>query len=328
MATTQLSDVIVPTKFTDYITQNTMERTALVSSGIMVKNDVITTQLNAGAHSFTVPFWKDLGNEEADIVSDDPDTSSTPLKIQTGKQLVRKSFLHKSWAAMNLASELAGSDALSRIQDRVAEYWNRQLQRRLIGSLNGILADNIANDSGDMIFDISGLAGALADFSPEAVIDAAGTLGDAMDSVVGIGLHSDLYRRALKADLIEFVAPSAGSMRLPTYRGLAVILDDSVPLSGGIYTCPLFGPGAVGYGVADPTVAEGTEVENLPSAGNGGGQQVLHSRINTAVHPAGFAWVEGTIAGNSPTLAEIAGAAHWDRVVERKAVPLAFLRCK
>ena len=102
MATTQLSDVIVPSKFTDYITQNTMERTALVTSGIMVKNDVITTQLNAGAHSFTVPFWKDLGNEEADIVSDDPATLSVPLKIQAGKQLVRKSFIHQSLSLIHI----------------------------------------------------------------------------------------------------------------------------------------------------------------------------------------------------------------------------------
>ena len=328
MATTQLSDVIVPSKFTDYITQNTMERTALVTSGIMVKNDVITTQLNAGAHSFTVPFWKDLGNEEADIVNDNPLDVSTPLKIQTGKQLVRKSYVHQSWSQMNLASELAGSNALNRIQDRVAEYWNRQLQRRLIASLNGILADNVASDGGDMVFDISALVGAAAEFSPAAVIDAAGTMGDAMGDLVGIGLHSNLYKRALKADLIEFVQPSSGSMRLPTYRGLVVVLDDAVPLVGGVYTCPLFGSGAVGYGVADPTVAAGTEIENLPSSGNGGGQQVLHSRINTAVHPAGFAWAEASVAAESPSLAEIALADNWSRVVERKAVPLAFLRCK
>lgn len=328
MATTQLADIIEPTAFTQYVTQNTMERTALVSSGILVPNDVIVTQLKAGSHSFTVPFWKDLGNEEANTTNDDPTDLASPLKIQTGKQLIRKSFLHQSWSGMNLASELAGSDALARVQDRVTAYWNRQLQRRLVASLNGILADNVATNSGDMILDVSGLAGALADFSPSAVIDAAGTLGDAMDSVVGIAMHSDLYRRALKADLIEFVQPSAGSMRMPTYRGLAVVVDDGMPVATGVYTCALFGSGAVGYGVAEPAIAAGTEVENLPSAGNGGGQQILHSRVNVGVHPAGFAWVEGTIDGESPTIAELGAAAHWDRVVERKAVPLAFLRCK
>ncbi|WP_417247581.1 hypothetical protein [Celeribacter sp.] len=326
--TTRISDIIEPAVFTGYVTQNAMERTALVESGILVPNDVIRTQLKAGAHSFAVPFWRDLGNEEADTVNDNPADLSVPLKIQTGKQLIRKSFVHQSWSAMNLASELAGSDALNAIQARVTAYWNRQLQRRLVSTLNGIIADNVANDASDMVLDISAETGTAADFSPAAVIDATGTLGDAMGSVVGIAMHSDLYRRALKADLIEFVQPSAGSMRMPTYRGLAVIVDDGMPVDAGVYTCALFGQGAVGYGVTAPAIAEGTEVENLPSAGKGGGQQVLHSRVNLAAHPLGFAWVEGTIAGESPTIAELGAAAHWDRVVERKAVPLAFLRCK
>lgn len=328
MAATRLSDVIVPSEFTAYLVQNSMEKTALVQSGVLVPNAVITNQLSAGADSFSVPYWRDLGNEEANVVSDDPATHSTPNKIQTGKQFIRKAFLHQSWSAMNLASELAGADAIARIQDRAVAYWDRQLQKRLIASLNGVLADNVANDDSDMVLDISTETGDAANFGPNSVIDAAGTLGDSMDTVTGIAMHSDLYRRALKADLIEFVQPSAGSMRMPTYRGLAVIVDDSMPVDTGVYTCALFGSGAVGYGLTPPRIAEGTEVENIPGAGNGGGQQILHSRVNTAVHPAGFAWVEGTLGGDSPTIAELGTADHWDRVVERKAVPLAFLRCK
>ncbi|MNF53738.1 hypothetical protein D3C84_351390 [compost metagenome] len=328
MATTQLIDIIEPEVFTAYIVQNSMEKTALAESGILVPNSVIIDQLNAGADSFSVPFWRDLGNEEANIVSDDPTQLATPNKIQTGKQFIRKSFLHQSWSAMNLASELAGADAISRIQARAVAYWNRQTQRRLVASLNGILADNVANDTSDMVLDISAEAGTAADFSAAAVIDAAGTLGDAMDAVSGIAVHSDIYRRMLKADQIEFVQPSAGSMRLPTYRGLAVIVDDGMPVDTGVYTSALFGAGAVGYGLTAPRIAAGTEVENLPSAGKGGGQQILHSRVNLAIHPAGFAWVEGTIAGDSPSIAELGAASHWDRVVERKAVPLAFLVAK
>ncbi|WP_028240529.1 hypothetical protein [Stutzerimonas azotifigens] len=331
MATVQLSDIIKPDVFTDYVVQNVMEKTALVQSGVLVPNAVINDQLTAGSDAFSVPFWRDLGNDEANIVNDDPDSRATPKKIQTGKQFIRKAYLHQSWSAMNLASELAGSDALARIQDRAVAYWNRQLQRRLVATLTGVLADNVANDSDDMVLDIT--AATANAFSPEAVIDAAGTLGDSMDTVTGIAMHSDLYRQALKADLIEFVQPSAGSMRLPTYRGLAVIVDDGMPKvsdgeSGFNYTSVLFGAGAVGYGLTAPRVAAGTEVENIPGAGNGGGQQILHSRVNLAVHPAGFAWVEGTLAGDSPTIAELSAAVHWDRVVERKAVPMAFLVTK
>ncbi|MBE0487379.1 hypothetical protein [Marinobacter sp.] len=330
MATTQLIDIIEPAKFTDYILQNSMERTALVQAGILARNAVIEAQLNAGADSFTVPFWNDLADDEADIVNDNPATNSTPGKLTAGKQVVRKSFLHKSWSSMNLASEIAGADALGRIQSRAGAYWDRQLQRRLVGTMNGILADNVASDDGDMLLDISGETGDAAKFSAAAVIDAAGTLGDQLGSITGIAMHGDLYRAALKADLIEFVRPSEGSLTLPTFRGLVVIQDDAMPKDdvAGTYVTALFGVGAFGYGVSAPRIAAGTEVENLPSSGNGGGQQILHSRLNVAVHPAGFKWTETSVVDESPSLAELAAAANWARVVERRAVPLAFLKSK
>ncbi|NKX43599.1 major capsid protein [Roseicyclus persicicus] len=324
MAVVQLADVIVPTVFTDYVVQNTMETSALVQAGIVARNAAMEQQLQAGADSFAVPFWNDIADDEANITNDNPASTATPRKIGTGKQVVRKSFLHNSWSAMNLASELAGANALQRIQDRAAAYWTRQLQRRLISSLNGILADNVANDSGDMVVDISGETGAAAVFSASAVIDAAATMGDQMGAVSGIAMHSDVYTLALKNDMIETIPDSQGGM-IRTFRGMAVIVDDLLPVSSGDYTTVLFGPGAVGWGLTAPRIAQGTEVENLPGAGNGGGQQILHSRINMAMHPAGFQWLEGSVAGESPTIAELALAANWNRVVERKAVGLAFL---
>ncbi|PAU81043.1 hypothetical protein CK501_05630 [Halovibrio salipaludis] len=328
MAIVRLSDIIEPTKFTDYIVQNTMTRTALMQSGVMTRNSVIDDQITAGAHSFTVPIWNDLSDDEADIISDDPNETSTPRGLSTDKQVVRKAFLHGSWSAMNLASEIAGDDALNRVQNRVQAYWDRQLQKRLVATLNGVLADNQANHGGDMVLDISGETGDAASFSAEAVIETTGTMGDAMQDVTGIAMHSDIYRAALKNDLIEFVPDSQGALTLPTFRGLAVVMDDALPVNGESYTTVLFGRDAVGFGVSAPRVAEGTEVESLPSSGNGGGQQVLHSRINAGVHPAGFSWKEATIAGESPTIAELADATNWERVAERKATPLAFLVSK
>src|SRR5690554_3225310 len=135
MANTRLTDIIEPAKFTDYIVNNVMHNSALLQSGVLVPNSVIATQINAGAHSFTVPMWNDLSDAEANIVSDDPAVNSTPNKIGASKQVVRKSFLHNSWSAMNLAGEIAGSDAMVRIQDRVQAYWERQLKKRLVSTL-------------------------------------------------------------------------------------------------------------------------------------------------------------------------------------------------
>ena len=328
MAVVRLSDVVVPTEFTSYIIQNTMEKTALMQSGAMVRNSVIDTQLRAGGQSFIVPFWNDLGNEEADITNDDPADLSTPLKLGASSQVVRKSYLHQSWSAMDLASELAGSSAEQRIRQRVQAYWERQMQRRMIAALGGVMLDNIANDASDMVLDISGEAGAAANFSPEAVIDATAELGDALSNISAIAMHSDIYREALKNDLIETIRDSDGRP-FATYRGLAVVVDDGMPVAGGNYTTILFGRGAVGYGMSEPVEADGTEVERLPSAGNGGGQTILHSRTNFAVHPLGFTWAsDTTIEPGGPTLAQLGQVSRWNRVVERKAIPLAFLVTK
>jgi hypothetical protein len=106
---------------------------------------------------------------------------------------------------------------------------------------------------------------------------------------------------------------------------MAVIVDDLLPVSAGNYTTVLFGPGSIGWGMTAPRITEGTEIENKPSAGNGGGQQILHSRVNLGIHPAGFQWSEGSVVDDSPSLAELALAVNWNRIVERKAVGLAFL---
>ncbi|GGY85414.1 major capsid protein [Marinobacter zhanjiangensis] len=327
MAVVRLSDVIEPVKFTDYIIQNSMVRTALAESGVLVNNAVMQDQLTAGAHAFTVPGWLDLADDEADVVNDDPAIESTPHKIGSFKQKVRKSFLHGSWSTMNLASEIAGDDAMIRIQNRVVAYWNRQVQKRLVSTLQGIEASNLANDSGDMILDIT--ADTPSAFSAAAVIDAAGTMGDAMDSLSAIAMHPDTYRKALKDDLIEFIPDSQGSLTMPTFRGLAVVMDEAMPkvvATDTTYTSVLFGAGAVGYAMGEPRVADGTEVESLPSSGNGGGQQVLHSRVNLAVHPLGFSWSDTAVVGESPTIAELADATNWTRSIERKAVPMVFLK--
>jgi hypothetical protein len=58
---------------------------------------------------------------------------------------------------MSLASELSGDNALARVQHRVSAYWDRQFEKRLIATLKGVLFSNVANNSSDMVNDISGL---------------------------------------------------------------------------------------------------------------------------------------------------------------------------
>jgi hypothetical protein len=329
MAQVQISDVVVPAEFTAYQVENSMVSTALFQSGVAVQNGEMASQLSAGAQSFTVPFWADLSDVEADITNDDPTINSTAQKVTASKQVVRKSFVHASWSEMSLASELSGSDALVRVQNRVQAYWDRQWEKRLIASLRGVLYSNFANNSGDMLMDIhsSGAITSANVFSGTAVIQTALTLGDRLSDMKAIAMHSKVYGEALDNDEIQFFKPSVNSLDIPTYKGMAVIVDDNLTTATtGVYVTILFGPGAVGFAVAEPRTGFGTEIFRVPSAGNGGGQTTLHSRFDVAIHPLGFAFAGASVAGVSPTQAELALAANWTRAYsQRKSVPLAFL---
>lgn len=327
MAVTQIADVVVPAEFSAYTIQESVVSTALYQSGVLVRNGAIDSQLRAGANSFVIPYWNDLPDTEANISNDDPTDMSTAVKLTTGKQIVRKSFLNQSFSAMALASELAGSNPLQMLKDRITAYWSRQCEKRIIATLNGILQSNVTNNASDMVHDISGGTGTAAQFSASGVIDTAVTLGDRLDDFKAIAMHSAIYAEALHNDEIEFLEPSQG-LPIKTFRGMAVIVDDNLSPAGGVYTTVLMGYGAIGFAMTDPNNAPGTEVYHLPQAGHGGGQDTLHTRVNLTVHPLGYQWVENSLSTDSPAIVDLASGTHWTRVAPRKAVPLAFLLSK
>ncbi len=87
----------------------------------------------------------------------------------------------------------------------------------------------------------------------QSVIDTAVTLGDRLADVQAIAMHPAIYSRALKANEIQFFKPSGNSLQIPTYKGMAVIVDDNLTTAtAGVYVTIPFGPGAVGYAVAPP----------------------------------------------------------------------------
>ncbi|MGB6902554.1 MAG: hypothetical protein WBD98_07005 [Acidobacteriaceae bacterium] len=93
MAQVQITDVVVPAEFTAYQVENSMVSTALFQSGVALPNGEMQAQLQAAAQQFTVPFWSDIPDLEADITTDNSAVLATPQKITAASMLVRKSFL-------------------------------------------------------------------------------------------------------------------------------------------------------------------------------------------------------------------------------------------
>lgn len=333
MATVQLSDIIDVKVFQDLPSVNSPEKTAFFESGVVTRNSLLDGIATAAGKTAELPFWKDIDATVApNLSTDNPATLATPDKIVQGEQIARKAFLNKGLSAADLASELAmGSRAMDQIRARVDAYWLRQWQRRLIASCNGILADNVANNSGDMVINVAAEATAsqtaTTKFNRDTFTDAVYTMGDAADALRAIAVHSAVMKQMVKNDDIVYVQDSQGRLTIPTYMGLRVIVDDGLPVvagttSGFKYTSVIFGEGAFGYGDGAPVVP--VEVQREANQGNGAGVETLWTRKTWILHPFGYQNT-GTPASVSFSLAELAADAAWSRVVERKNVPISFL---
>jgi hypothetical protein len=331
MATTQLADVIIPEVYSDYEAVNSPEKTAFFQSGVVTSNALLNQKANSGGDAVNIPFWKDLDATAAPNEStDDPTDIAAPGKLTAGKQVAYNAYLNNGWSASDLAGELAGSDPMARIKDRVEAYWARQWQRRIIGAVNGVIADNEDNHSSDMINDVSveivGSQTADTRFTRANFVDAAFTLGDSFANMGVIAMHSAVYKTLVNLEDITFIKDSIGNLTIPTYQGHRVVVDDGMPsragdTSGVVYTSVLFGAGAFGYGAGSPRVP--VEVEREAAQGEGGGIETIWTRKTYLLHPFGYAQTAPAAVTHTPT--ELATAATWTRVVDRKNIPMAFL---
>lgn len=326
---TKIADVIVPEIFTGYVQQITEAKSRIIQSGIASVDPSVTALLAGGGLTFNVPSFKDLDNDAENTSTDDETSDSTPNKIGTAQEIAVRINRNQSWSSMDLTADLAGADPMAAIGSRVANYWIRRLQVAFIATLSGVIKDNTANYSGDYTNDISGASfvDGVTNFSAEAFLDAAVTMGDSMEDLVGVLVHSVVYNRMQKNNLIDFIPDARGEVTIPTFLGRQVVIDDGMPVTSSVYDTWLFGPGAVRLGLGSPDTP--TEIDRKPAAGDGGGQDVLHSRVQWAIHPAGHAYT-GTAPSGGPTNAATTNnldiATSWNRVFsERKQIKFARL---
>ena len=311
MAAEVISDVVVPEVYNDYFYENSIYKSAVYKSGIVIRNPILDANLQAGAETFNLPFWKtdDIVGGSATPV--DEGSSLTPGNIGSGKMIARRHFREKAWGKNDVAIVLAGDDPFTNLLTLTEAFWNKNYQAMLFSSVQGVIADNIANDRGDMVNDIQAVGD--GKISSDAVIDTAMLYGDQGATVTtAIAMHSVVYGNLLKLNLIDNRPDNEQNIGWGVYLGKTVIVDDTLVV-GSTYWTLMFKGGAFAYGESSKGYLP-TEVDRDPA--KSGGQELYYTRRVFAIHPFGFAWSDdATPDADFPTDSELILAANWDRVV-------------
>lgn len=330
--TTQVADLpIIPEIFSREMILRTLATNAFVRSGVAVEDPQLNAFLNSdqGGKTFSPRFLGPLKDDDPNISTDDPAVLAVPKKISGFTNKAVRHSLNQVWSVMDLPVDLNGTDPINAIEMQLSAYWDTVLTRRVLASLHGVSAsDQASGGPKDMVVDISGETGVAALFNADAYITARGTMGDRSAVLGNIAVHSTVYQTMQRQNMIDTIPNSQTDIGFGTYMGAGIIVDDAmtvIPATSGESATPvkyysyLFGRGAIALGTGSPKVP--FEVDRNMLSGNGGGEELIASRVEWIIHPQGFSY-DGD---STPTIAELQTASKWNRAFERKRIPLAVL---
>jgi hypothetical protein len=332
MAYTRLTDVVPVKTFAKIVEGKIIENSKFRQSGVVVADPRIQAKAASAGFETTLPFWNAPAGGEADTMSDDASVKSTPSKVTQGSMTARVLSRSKSFSAMDIADYASDSAAIDYAASQFARLWVSDEESVLLATLNGLIADNVANDSGDMRYVKSITTGTIAaanKMSGSLLIDARRQLGDVGSQLSFVVMHSDVVNNLRQLEGNAFVPASRTDIGFDTYYGYRIIETDNVGIDTTVASYPVYSsyfvaPGLFGYGSA--TVDKPLVDVRDELAGMGSGQDTILGRRRYLLHALGFTNKVAPTNGISQTNAELSAAATWDRVMARKMIPLVQIK--
>ena len=319
------SDIIIPEVFTPYVIEQTTLRDAFLASGVVQPMAELNAAENGGDF-IQVPFYS--ANLSGDFERLTDSSSLTPGKITADKQVAAVLHRGRAFESRDLAALAAGSDPMAAIGNKIADYIANQRQKDLLSCLAGVFGAVDDNASSAFIgLTVDGASGDTPTvLGPRQIVEAKAILGDQGEKLAAIAMHPKVYYDLMERRAIDMIydntgapdtsadsgstAPAFGSVQVPTFMGLRVIVSADVQTTGTgsstEYATYLFQQGAVGSGEQLGLTSE-TDRDILAKS------DALSIDLHYVYHPIGSKF--STSVAN-PTRAQLETVGNWTKVYE------------
>ena len=296
---------------------------AMLNSGIMVDDAVLTQKISGGGYDLVSPFMNVLGGPTANY------DGNTDIPVEGVSASFSRGVVYgrsQAWTERDFAADISGSDPEGHVAASLAKFWNGQKHTILIQMLNGLFsatsADPLTTQFTDMHTLETGLPVSVTDFNRLATR----ALGDNRNVFRAIVMHSHVASVLEDLNLIDFdkyTRPDAFAHggRIGSLRGWLVIEDDGVPVNGDEYHSYLIGNGVIRRANAPVSNPAHLGYEALTN----GGEWTLSTKIREGILINGAQYTSPAGASESPTNDELADGANWRISYSPKAIPLARL---
>lgn len=326
----QPSDVIEPAIWLPYAIQRSVELSKFHQAGIIQQDEEFSGIVDAESGTMVnMPFWNDLSGR-AEIIKSGG--RLTTKKIGASQDMAQIHNLGSAWAVEDLAKFFAGSDPADAIGTLVGGFWARDTQARLLSTLKGVFLSSSMSSNVAHIYHTSGGAGAgtaLNRFNADSFFDAQQLMGDHMENLAAIAIHSQVFTSIKKQGLIDTIPDDQGRP-INYFQGLRIVIDDGMPTEvidgDAVYTSYIFGNGAVAMGVGTNNKREmGMSPDSTWQLEYGrdslAGVSHMINRRRWIMHPRGVRWTAASLASKTGAeFAELENGSNWDREYDQKNI--------
>jgi hypothetical protein len=325
---TFLTDLVTRPEFLAYLSEEIVERSAFVQSGVMTRNAALDAR--AGGTRVRVPYFQPINPIEEIIESNATWGESgegylTPKAITASEQVM--TLLHRgfSYAVDDLSKLGTGADPMAAIRGYLAASINKLRTATLLAQLEGIFGTALTDNSLDISAEVDN------NISAMSVIAAKAKLGERGESLSAIALHPNQYYYLQQIGMLTFTGGNVQSgdnitwgaggtnvsnAGVATFAGLRVIVDSQLPKASGVYTSYLFGPGAVSEGVQQELRIEAER--NILSK-----QDVMAVDYHYGMHVNGVTWND---AADNPDNTALEDASNWTLKYDPQLIPVVQLK--
>lgn len=298
MATTQtqISDLVPnPGVLSNVVTKTFKTNNSLTTSGLAVGGPEVDLLMTGGSYIQALNHVNKVDTSTFNYSSDDYDQKGATGKITASPYMAVRHDLNWGWAYTDLVRLVTKYDVHGGLVSAIPMFWSEVGENFAVASMKGALAAAPALTSGDVedAFDI------------DALLDAAATMEDprAPKSLI---VSRKTLAKLQKLNKSAYVPASETNTGFASFADYTVRVTDAF----GDTTSVIAQDGAFAFGTGVLAGTIGMEIIRDGNGGNGGGGEILRTRLSLVVAPQGFSYKGAA----KPGLTGLATAANWTLV--------------
>lgn len=279
-----------PLVISKYRTENT-----LITSGIATTGPEVDLLMSGGSQLQGLNFVNKVDTDNYNHSSDNFDEKGATGKITAAAYMALRQDINWGWAYTDLVRMITKYDVKAGLTSAIPMYWAEVSEKIAISSLKGAIASDADLTVGE---------GTEA-FSLELLVDAATAM---QDDATNLFVSRKTKAKLQKMNISAYKEASETNLRFDRFAGYNVFVTEAfgddvtvVAETGSLVFATGLVPGTVGM-----------EIGRDVNAGNGGGGEILRTRLSIVTQPQGMSY-KGTV---KPTRANLETGTNWAVAVD------------